>query len=301
MLLHLCCRHRKTLLPLMATAICLWTGALALATEYSLGAYFIDAGAVASAIGSGDGPLQSALLADREYVADNGLEERYQDPQMWRRAVGELVAGQARDNTSINGFALELLFRHLTTPNERGFIGLPFVDLYTAGNFLGLTPQRELAALFMRVESGTGQETPPTLPATLRGKLGDTQYHARVSVVSHTEAAGFAKALAGLAPYVRGAEDVQSGHDSKRARRFLEVVALTATASWTEFAQDPSNLDEGETPAELVERMVASTLEDPYQYTQALESLSYEVDTLRDWLTRSAREKKDLFLVYRSY
>lgn len=289
---------------------CLFIGSLVLsgmstqATEYSLAVYLIEADKVAAAIGSNDKAILAAMLADRDYVDNTSLEQRFNDPQLWRRAVNDLLTGSARENDMINGFALELLFRQLTTPDERGFMGLPFVSLYELSSFFAETDENILTELFVRIDQGnTAGQRASTLPPVLTDKLGDTEYPALVSVIKHSEIARLISVLPRLDPYIVGANDVMSGdRNSRKARRFLTIVEAAAITNWTEFASNPNNLEEGEDAQEMISRGVKYTLEDPYHIYEALTALSdYNyLDTLRNCLKRAEKEGKDIFLVYAS-
>lgn len=286
--------------------LCVFALALAAApsraTEYSLSAFFVPAEKVAAAIGSNDQALLDEILANREFVENYGLEERFSDPDTWKYAVTALIAGEPRENEFINAYALEMLLWALISEADYGVMGLPFADLDTLEVYFRHAGDVEFAAFLARTNNGnTAEDRDETLPASLRGLIGRTEYPARLSVLRHQDAKALIPRVDAVDAADTGIEAYWEDETTPQAKRFIDAVTKAETEQWSEFASNPSNVSEGETPSDVVTRMVASTLEDPYIYTDSILALYFEADKLRAWLKRASNTQTDLFLVYSTF
>lgn len=272
------------------------------ATEYDLSAYFADPQAVAAAVGSNDEKLKERLLGMNDYVADNGLEERFTDPNIWRTAVADMVSGKVVGNEFMNGFAIEMLLLAVAEPSEPRSVGFPFADLEDARNYLQASGDTELADLLHRISWGNTGETGEGLPPALEGKFGTTEYAARVSAFSVEDA----KTLLGLLPQIEQANKElsafrlgESGAGPDAARAALEIAERKRS---TEFYTHETNKEYlyGRTVEQAVADKVRDTLEDPYSYADDLASLDDARTIIAAWLERTVASNRAIFFIYES-
>jgi hypothetical protein len=272
----------------------------ACATEYDLSAYLAEPETIAAAIGSNDSALKARMEGLTDYVAGNGLEERFDPPGHWRSAVADLVAGRPRANEFANGFALEMLFLSAADRASPPNMGAPFADLETASNYLRHRQFAELASFMALLNNGNTAGAQDRLPPALKYRLGETDYRARVSVLSAADADALLALLPQIGPASQELDDLAQGDESAGAARARLAIEKAETARWTEFYNQENNRDDmgAMTVEQSIASAVARTLEDPYTYTDALGELNGSLKTLEAWLGRAVRTGRAVFFVY---
>jgi LAS superfamily LD-carboxypeptidase LdcB len=138
------------------------------------------------------------------------------------------------------------------------------------------------------------------LPPALKDRLGETDYPARVSVITAADAA----ALLALLPQIKQASqelnDLAESKGSGGAVQARLAIEKSETERWTEFYNQENNRDDmgAMTVEQSIASAVARTLEDPYTYTDPLGELNGSLKTLEAWLGRAVRTGRAVFFVY---
>jgi hypothetical protein len=270
------------------------------ATEYDLSAYLAEPETIAVAIGSKDAALKARMEGLTEYVAGNGLEERFDPPGQWRAAVDDLVAGRPRANEYINGFALEMLFLTVADRASPPNMGAPFADLDTASNYLHHRGFTELASFLDMLNNGNTAGAQDRLPSTLKDIMDETDYPALVSAITAADA----EVLLTLLPQIKQAaqelNDLAQGDSNAGAVQARLAIEKAETEHWTEFYKEENNRDnlDGMTVEQSIASAVARTLEDPYSYMDPMNELHGSLKTFEAWLARAVRTGRAVFFVY---
>ena len=271
---------------------------LASATEYCLGAYFAAPDRIAAAIGSNDPALKTRLLGMSDYVKANGLERRFTPPDQWKQAVEALVAGQPRANDFINGFVLEMLLTDRAERIEPRHLTQPYADLDNAVLYFRARGDAQLADYLHRISYGNTDQGDAGLPNVLSGKLGWTEYPARVSVFAVEDVkklrdllTEIPEAYAELEAYV-GEEDTDA---AKAARKAIEGAERER---WASYYKD-SPPEQG-TVDEAIKLASEAMLKEPYYYTDALSAMEMDLEPLRGWLDHAIKTNQAVFFVYPS-
>jgi hypothetical protein len=298
--LRRCVAHKFLMRQLLYLLLLIPALSPACATEYDLSAYLAEPQTIAAAIGSNDAALKARMEGLTDYVAANGLEERFDPAGQWRLAVADLVAGRPRANEFINGFALEILFLSVADRASPPNMGAPFADLETASNYLRYRGFVRLADFMDLINNGNTAGAQDRLPPALKGRLGETDYPARVSVITAADAAALLALLPQIGQASQELDELAQGEESSGAARARLAIEKAETARWSEFYKQENNRDElgGMTVEQSIASAVARTLEDPYIYSDPLSELNGSLKTLEAWLGRAVRTGRAVFFVY---
>ncbi|WP_349942819.1 hypothetical protein [Fulvimarina sp. MAC8] len=259
--------------------------------------YSVDATKIANAIGSGDRMLEAKMLADDAAVEENGLTERYSKPDLWKDAVSDLIAGKARPNESVNGFAIVLLLRAMTTEGDRHDLLFPFADLQVPANYFAARGDTSLANMFAALAGSDSFDAAHPLAVT--EKLGPMGYHAYATAVSHEDIATLLAEWSAIAAAQEEVTAFADGEENEAAKAGEATIRRAAEKSVREFyVENPDYKMESETLEEAVDRSVDQELEDPYQWIDHIGNLAYESEGIRAFLEKAVRDERDIVFVY---